>query len=184
MNKDADRPSLSRPLHVDELAKTANNEGASGEITATKDEMAAISTLLDLVALDTLAFAYRLRHGGSGRLHLSGRLTADVTQTCVVSLDRVETRLDVPVEAEFWPASLIEALSRNADSAGSPDEFDWPEPIVDGKIDLGPLVYESLVMALDPYPKREGARFEWPQGESPDGGGEGPFAALGALKRR
>lgn len=178
MTNDADTPPLSRPRRVDEI-----EYGAEGEIAVTKSEMAAIDTLLDLKALEDLAFAYRIRPGGGGRLHLSGRLKARLTQTCVVSLDPVETSLDVPVEAEFWPVSLIEALDQNAeDPSGG---FDWPEPIADSRIDFGPLIYESLATALDPYPKREGASFEWSQGVEPDrDAGSGPFAALEELKRR
>ena len=165
-------------MRVDEI-----EYGTECEIVVTKKEMAAIAALLDLKVLEDLAFAYRIRPGGSGRLHLSGRLKASLTQTCVVSLDPVEINLDVPIEAAFLPVSLIEALEQNAeDPAGG---FDWPEPIADGRIDFGPLIYESLATALDPYPKREGASFEWSQGTEPDrDAGTGPFAALEELKRR
>src|SRR3972149_470610 len=61
-----------------------------------------------------------------------------------------------------------------------------PEPIAGGEIDLGPIIYEPLATALDPYPKREGARFQWSQGGAEgqgEEGGKGPFAALAKLKR-
>ena len=178
MSKNSDTPPLSRSLRVDEI-----EYGVESEIAVTKNEMAAIAGLLDLEPLKDLAFTYRIRPGVSGRLHLIGRLKTRVTQTCVVSLDPLETSLDVPIEAAFWPFSLIEAHKKNTeDPAGG---FDWPEPIADGKIDFGPLIYESLATALDPYPKREGASFEWSQGAESDRDAEtGPFAALGALKRR
>ncbi|MGI8852005.1 MAG: YceD family protein [Methyloceanibacter sp.] len=178
MSRNSDTPPLSRPLRVDEI-----EYGAESEIVVTENEMAAIAALLDLKTLEDLAFTYRIRSGDSGRLHLIGRLKTRVTQICVVSLDPVETSLDVPIEAAFWPVSLIEALKQNAeDPAGG---FNWPEPIADGRIDFGPLIYESLATALDPYPRREGVSFEWSQGAESDRDAEtGPFAALGALKRR
>jgi uncharacterized protein len=170
-------PPLSRDLRIDDL-KTA----ADGEITASKAEMVAIAALLDLKGLEDLAFAYRLRPGAGGRLHLNGRLKARVTQTCVVTLDPVENSIDVPVEVEFWPQELIAALEQREDDASA--SFDWPEPIKDGKIDLGPLIYETLATSLDPYPKREGASFEWSQETEDGSAGTSPFAALEALKRR
>jgi hypothetical protein len=88
---------LSRILKVDEI-----KDGASGEIVATPAEMDAIAGLLDLVRLEGPTLDCRFTHGGSGRLRLTGRLKADVTQTCVVSLDPVEARIDVPLEVEFW----------------------------------------------------------------------------------
>ncbi|MGH6802496.1 MAG: YceD family protein [Methyloceanibacter sp.] len=181
MNSETDRAVLSRTLRVDEI-----RDGASGEIAVTKAEMNAIAGMLDLVVLEGLTFNYRLNHGGGGRLRLTGRLRANVTQTCVVSLDPVEARLDVPAEVDFWPAALIEELERSAEEEGSLGLLDWPEAVVDGKIDLGPVIYETLATALEPYPKREGASFDWSQGPSEEAGSakSGPFAALAALKRR
>jgi uncharacterized protein len=119
-------------------------------------------------------------------VHLTGRLHANVTQTCVVSLDPVEANLDVPVEVEFWPVSLIDELERSTEEPGNPGLLDWPEAVVDGRIDLGPVIYETVATALEPYPKREGVSFDWSQGPSEEAGSakSGPFAALAALKRR
>lgn len=171
---------LSRILKVDEIG-----DGASGEIVATRAEMDAIAGLLDLVRLDGLTFDYRFTHGVSGRLRLVGRLKADVTQTCVVSLGPVEARIDVPLEIEFWPEALLATAESSAELPGSVVVLDGPEPIVCGRIALGAVAYETLATALDPYPKREGVGFDWSQGE-PNQAQEaqsGPFAALAALKR-
>lgn len=181
MTRDDGRAPLVRLLKVDEIA-----DGETGEIAATPAELGSIARLLDLAALDAMALSYRLTRGGEGRVHLSGRLTAQVTQACVVSLEPVAASIDVPVEVDFWPAPLFEALEHSAGEPGHTGLLDWPEPIVDGKIDLGSILYETLATTLDPYPKREGASFQWPQGapQPPQPAKTGPFAALAALKRR
>jgi hypothetical protein len=181
MTEDDQPPILSRPLKVDEI-----RDGEGGEIVATGPELEAVAKLLDLVALDRLAFAYRIARGGGGRLLLTGTLNADAKQTCVVSLEPLEARLEVPVDLEFWPAELLPRPERDTDDAGGAGVLDWPEAIRDGKIDLGPVIYETLATALDPYPRRPEARFDWPQGDPQDGEGarSGPFASLAALKRR
>jgi hypothetical protein len=179
MTSDIETPVLSRPLKVEEI-----RDGTSGETTATAAELAAIARLLDLGALKQLAMSYRIERAGSGRLHLAGRLRAEVTQTCVVSLEPVDAQIDVPVEVEFWPAALVDELERTAEEGTSKGLLDWPEAVVDGRIDLGPVMYETLATALDPYPKRPEASFDWSQ-VSPPAPGEartGPFAALAALK--
>ena len=102
MTEDAQPPILSRPLKVDEI-----RDGASDEIAVTGAELVTVAKMLDLVALDRLTFAYRIDRGGGGRLVLTGTLNADAKQTCVVSLEPVEARLEVPVEMEFWPAELL-----------------------------------------------------------------------------
>jgi hypothetical protein len=50
---------------------------------------------------------------------------------------------------------------------------------------LGPVIYDTLATALDPYPKREGVRFAWSEADAEAAGAEkakGPFAALKRLK--
>jgi uncharacterized protein len=181
MKQNLERSPLSRPLRVDEI-----KDGVEGEVVAALSELATVAKLLDLKGLDRLTFAYRLNRGAGDRLRLTGRLSASATQTCVVTLEPVEATIDVPVEAEFWPEELIDQLERGADEPGGPGQLDWPEPIVDGKIDLGPFIYETLATSLDPYPRKQGASFDWSQGEPEQRGTtrSGPFAALAGLKRR
>jgi hypothetical protein len=181
MTNEADAAVLSRVLKIDEV-----KDGAHGEIAATEGEMQAIARMLDLVALDRLTLAYRFNQIDGGRLRMTGTLRAKATQSCVVSLDPVETALDLPVEVEFWPAALVDEFKRGAEDCGSHGVPDWPESVVDGKIDLGQVIYETLATALDPYPKKAGASFEWSQdpAERPETEKSGPFAALAALKRR
>jgi hypothetical protein len=51
--------------------------------------------------------------------------------------------------------------------------------MIGGRIDLGALATEFLMLAIDPYPRKPGATFEAP---AADPGGH-PFAALAALKK-
>jgi uncharacterized metal-binding protein YceD (DUF177 family) len=178
-NEEPQAPPLTRKIRVSEIA-----DNADASVSVTEAERASIAGLLELMALNALDFDYRLRRGGGGRVHLSGRLTADATQTCVVTLEPVPASIDVPVAVEFWPETLIEDLEKKAEDPSQSGLIDWPEPITDDTIDLGPVVYESFATALDPYPKKEGASFEWSQGASASEDREsGPFAALKQLKK-
>ena len=56
-----------------------------------------------------------------------------------------------------------------------------PEPLADGKVDLGALASEFLLLGIDPYPRKPGAEFAPPQAAE---AGEHPFAGLEALKKR
>jgi len=180
MDNDAEGPPLTRKLRITDIDETVEHR-----IEATPDELANIVALLDLVKLEGLTADYRLRRGAGGRIHLAGQLKARATQSCVVTLEPVDTAIDAPIEAEFWPAPLVEELERKAEDPGYEDLLDWPEAIADGTIDLGPLIYESLATALDPYPKQAGASFQGSQGAAAAEGGEsGPFAALKRLKDR
>lgn len=179
-NEEPQGPPLQRKSRVLDI-----EDNAPQIIEATAAEREAIKTLLDLVALESLHFAYRLRRGGGGRVHLSGRLTADVTQTCVISLEPLEAHIDTPVEMEFWPEGLVADLEHNAADPGQAWHLEWPETIVDGTLDLGQVVYETLATALEPYPRKEDASFQWSQGTSvTDDPKARPFAGLEQLKKR
>jgi hypothetical protein len=56
---------------------------------------------------------------------------------------------------------------------------DPPDPIIDGRIDLGALAAEFLALGLDPYPRKPGAAFE---GAEPEPERDSPFAALARLR--
>jgi uncharacterized metal-binding protein YceD (DUF177 family) len=182
LDRDAIPQPLSRIVRVDEI-----KDGEERLIEIGDAERAIIAALLDLQRLDRLSFEARFARRGQGRLALKGALHAAVTQTCVVTLDPVASNLDIPVEVDFWPAGQIEAYVETADEAASHGVLDWPEPIEDNKIDLGPIIYQTLATSLDPYPKRAGADFSWSEtdAETTDNKEEqGPFAALQQLKQR
>jgi uncharacterized metal-binding protein YceD (DUF177 family) len=173
-------PVFSRVLRVDDI-----EDGEDYSVEASKSERDAIASLLDLVALAAFRFAGRFHFAGEKRLLLEGTLAARPTQTCAVSLEPVESTIEAPVKIEFWPEARIDALAETADEATSHGILDWPEPIVDGKIELGPFLYETLATSLDPYPRREGARFEWrepPEEAEAPVKADSPFAALSKLK--
>jgi len=56
------------------------------------------------------------------------------------------------------------------------DEDD-PDPVIDGKIDLGALATEFFALGLDPYPRKPGVEFVAPAESAPP---DSPFAALAA----
>jgi hypothetical protein len=58
-------------------------------------------------------------------------------------------------------------------------EYEPPDEIVNGQVDLGALTAEFLALGLDPYPRKPGVDFNFEDGSAkPDS----PFAALGRLK--
>ena len=56
-----------------------------------------------------------------------------------------------------------------------------PEPLIEGKVDLGAIATEFLLLGIDPYPRKAGAEFA--AVKTADDSAR-PFAALEALKKR
>ena len=119
-----------------------------------------------------------LARQGAG-VRVTGPVSARVGQTCVVTLEPVESNLEESVDLVFTPALADSANAETVD-LGTQGE-DSPEPLVGGKLDLGAIATEFLLLGIDPYPRKAGAEFAPLKA---DDGSARPFAALEALKKR
>jgi uncharacterized metal-binding protein YceD (DUF177 family) len=147
--------------------------------TPTRATMAEIGGLRDI---SLARAAFDLSHRSGGRVHVAGRVRAMVGQTCVVTLEPIENEIDEEVELTFAPADEIAPQIDADDDDGESAVPDTPEPIENGMIDLGRLATDVLYLAIDPYPRKEGAVFK-PQLAAIDPE-DHPFAALKALQTK
>ena len=115
---------------------------------------------------------------------LTGRLRAEVSQTCVVTLEPVDSTIEEAFEAVFWPQ---EDMPTPESGELAIDEEPEREPIVAGQLAVGRVVFESLAAALDPFPRKPGAVLDWQPAASADGPAAkpaSPFAVLANLKTK
>lgn len=167
------QPAWSVPLDVDTIPEA----GLHRVIEASPEICAAVAALTEVRAIAGLRAAFDLSRAGDV-VHVTGRVTATVGQNCVVTLEPLETAVDEPIEIVFAPAPP-ESTADSEDRRRKTDE-EPPEPLIDGKIDLGAIACEFLILGIEPYPRKAGVAFAPPEVE-PDG--PHPFAALGALKK-
>jgi len=117
-----------------------------------------------------------------GRFHVSGHVRARIGQTCVVTLDPMESEIDETIDLIFAPPEQIPQMAALIDESEHSDgETPDPlEPIENGMIDLGRLATDALYLAVDPYPRKPDAVFKpLVEAANPE---DHPFAALKALK--
>lgn len=118
-----------------------------------------------------------------GRVQVTGLVRGRIGQTCVVTLDPIESEIEEEVDLMFAPeaeARRLADLIEQGQDGEAPEVADPPEPITGGIIDLGRLATDALFLAIDPYPRKEGAVFE-AEVTAPDPD-DHPFAALKALQ--
>lgn len=159
------------------------------EIEATAEERAALATRLGLLALDRMAAVLTLRRkAGSQIVRVNGRLTAEVVQACVVTLEPVPAQIDEPLRFSY---SLAANRRQGQDEVAElvvvdPEGDDPPEPVGAAGIELGEAVVQQLAVALEPYPRAPGAALEqqdWGADEDDDDDAEaGPFEVLKTLR--
>lgn len=153
--------------------------GQRRELVADEPVREAIAKAAGIVALPRLEASFDLMRVGSEGLRVTGRVSATIVQSCVVTLEPIESEVDEAIDLVFTPdasdAAAAEAEGLQAIEAGDP-----PEPLRDGAADLGAVATEFLLLGMDPYPRKPGAAFDAPAADDPS---HRPFAALAALKK-
>ena len=114
---------------------------------------------------------------------MTGAVHGELTQVCVVSLEPFPATVDEEIDVRFAPRRTT---ARRAEPHAEPETFSMtdegePDPIVDGKIDLGALAAEFFALGLDPYPRKPGASFEPPEEAEAT---VSPFSALASVPEK
>ena len=164
------------PVAVEDIPDT----GLHMEIEAPAAACAGVAALAAVRELPRLAAVFDLTRQGAG-VHVSGRVSALVGQICVVSLEPMESAIEEAVDVSFAPAAAAEGLAVAESHQVIADDEEPPEPLIGGKVDLGALATEFLLLGVDPYPRKPSAEFAPPKVEDR---GDKPFAALESLKKR
>ena len=168
------------PLRVDEVPET----GRHIELTADAEMREALARFARVDSVPSFSAVFDIVRRGKDGLRVTGEVTGIVGQTCIVTLEPMESQIVEPVDVVFEPprpdADPVPAANPGAlGSAIFEEEADPPEPLLGGVADLGALATEFLLLGIDPYPRKAGAAFESPV---PNIGESGPFAALSRLK--
>jgi uncharacterized metal-binding protein YceD (DUF177 family) len=149
---------------------------------ATAEERVELARELDILSCEGLSVAYEISPLNAGRYRFAGTLECDVTQACVITLDPLQAHLSEPFSIELGPAGM---LDDEPSDGGDREVLSIPdvEPIEDGRIEVGAMVHGVLSAAIEPYPRKSDAAFDWvdPKIEA-DAAAASPFAALAKLK--
>lgn len=158
-------------------------EPISGRIEATAQECEQLADLFGVESLESFTFDYELQPIGTDRAHLSGEIHAELIQLCILTLEPVHETVDESVSLDCLPQKQIgreDAAAPQTDPQGLP--ADPPAPIVNGRINVGALAGEILASAINPYPRKDGAEFDWDDPKDEEGAAFSPFAQLAKLK--
>jgi uncharacterized metal-binding protein YceD (DUF177 family) len=175
---------FSRQIEVSQ----AEDKALRVKIEATDAECAALASQDDLPAISNLTAKFEVTTAGRGIFMVKGEVHARVTQICVVTLDPFETDVVQPVELSFASPQDVERAEaayakRHEEDPDAEDIPEPPDPIINGRIDLGAVAAEQLVLGLDPYPRKPGAAFPSELAQVGEIAEVSPFAALAKLRK-
>lgn len=142
---------LSRPCDATRLP------AAEQVIVASQHECTALAKRFGLVAVNALEARIMLKADGP-TVRATGRLTANIVQSCAVSGEDLPVQIAEPIALHFVPPA--DSPESEEEIELEADELDEIE--MDGtRFDLGEAVAQSLALAIDPYlegPNAEQAR--------------------------
>jgi uncharacterized metal-binding protein YceD (DUF177 family) len=152
------------------------------EISASAAARAALAAENDLISVDSLTASVELSRAPGGAIVAAGRVIADIVQTCVVSLVPVPAHIDESFTVRFI-AGVRAGHEPDEELVVDPAAPDPPEVLTGPGIDVGALVEEHFVLAIDPYPRAPDAVLPGSAqpGDDATTGIDSPFAALAAL---
>lgn len=161
-------------------------KGMPVTIDADEAQRAALARAHELVSVGSLRADLLVTSWKRDGIKVSGRLQAQIVQSCIVTLEPIDATVDEEVSALFLPEgsklALPDALENGEillDAAGP----DSPEIFSGDTIDVGKLAEEFFSLGIDPYPRKSGASLQ----AGAEGGEEkrGPlFEKLQALRKK
>lgn len=148
------------PLAFDVTVTRLPAKGMAVPIEANEDQRAALAAEHGLSELGFLKAELLVAPWKKDGVKVTGRLRATLTQPCIVTLEPVGQEIDTQIEAIFVPeGSRLARPDHLAESEMllDADGPDAPEIFSGLTIDAGGLVEEHFALAIDPYPRKEGA---------------------------
>lgn len=171
-----------QPWHVPVRLEEVPETGLHLDLVADEHVRAGLAALAGVADMPRLEAVLDVVRHGNG-LRATGRVSATVGQTCVVTLEPVVNEVEEPIDVIFAPPSgdFLAQDFAVADVASDAtfEVGDQPEVLSDGTADLGAIAAEFLMLGIDPYPRKPGAEFTPPAEQS---GAGSPFAVLARLK--
>ena len=173
-----------RDFPISKLYELGRLSLAGDEVTIAPlpDDLPRIAQWADVDAVETFKAKIALRKISPTRFSLAAALTADIVQSCVVTLDPVRSHIERSFTRDLFLTQAAQHIAKTVDIDVMAIDEDGREEIASLRYDLAVPVLEEFALAIDPYPRAAGVAFEPPEDEADSP--KHPFAALKDLKTR
>lgn len=134
---------MPRPLEAGKVPQ----HGYEMTVEANPEERVALAARFQIPEVRSLVAKVKIEPQANGYL-MTGRMKAEVVQTCVISSHPVEQTVEENLKLQFLPA--VEDSEEELELAeGDLDTL----PLEGDVMDVGEAIAETLALALDPYPR-------------------------------
>lgn len=174
--------SVSHPVQVRSIPKA----GISVRILADNSQKLALARAHGLEQVSSFEAELLVTPWRLDGVRVRGPVKAGIVQLCVVTLEPITSEIDEPVDLTLVAGEERDAQPNLAlpEIVLDPEGPDEPDTIIGGTVDVGAIAEEFFAIAIDPYPRKDGALID-PQADSDIGDDlPGPFAKLAELKSK
>lgn len=160
---------------------TLSEAGDEVQIAPSAEDLARLAQWAGVDRVERLEGKISLRKLSPSRFAYDAVLSADVVQSCVVTLEPVKSHI-----ARSFGRTLHYTSGRPLRDEGeltlAAGDEDAPDEIASTRFDLAGPLLEEFSLAIDPYPRVPGVAYDPPaEAANPDGN---PFAVLKQLKEK
>jgi len=156
-------------------------------LEANAEELKALAKFWDVVSVEYLKAELQVTRWKRDGVKIKGEVHAAVTQSCVVTLEPVSSKIDESVEHIFVPeGSKLARMVTNEEGeiVLDPNGPDIPDQFTGDSIDVGATVAEFAALAIDPYPRKSDIEFtDTTENEPEEEKRPSPFAVLKDWKK-
>ncbi len=178
-----DTPKL-HPITRRIALKEIGEQGLEFTITLNDAERRILEEILEIEDLKSFKATAEISPLRKNRYALKAVIKATFSQISSVSLKAVPKTMNEDFNTEFWPEA-------QNDPVISPEmDLDYADEMIefyeDNWLEVGQVIYEQFVIALEQFPRAEGEVFEWEgaiqSGEDAERS-DNPFAILKKLQQ-
>jgi uncharacterized metal-binding protein YceD (DUF177 family) len=168
-------------------------KGLTVKIEANNHEREALRDVHELEDVKSFKADLQIVPWKKDGVRVRGVVKAEIVQSCIVTLEPIDAKIDAEVDTIFVPENSRLArlpLDENGELIISAEGPDIPETFSGDMLDAGAIAEEFFELAIDPYPRKEGVEAAAPvvasfgeeekDAEKP----ANPFAALKEWKQK
>ena len=129
-------------------------------LTANEKERRALAKEHGLVSVQSFKAELLIKKWRKDGVKITGNVAAEITQSCVITLEPMVSRVENEIDAVFVQEGSKLArppLSADGEIIIDYEGADLPETFAGDAIDVGALAEEFFGLAVDPYPRKPGA---------------------------
>ncbi len=140
-------------------SRDIRSAGVNMSVHPSVDDCGELARQLGVVAVSNVTADFLVKPERRFGYRLTGQISADIRQSCVVTGDPIDSRVDELVDILFLPPAeadrQAELASAEKETTFSANEDDI-EALDKDSIDLAKVIAEFLAIGLDPYPRAPG----------------------------